>query len=86
MGLGKSLQMLSALWILYNQNALDDKKPNIEKAVIVCPLSLINNWEKEVKKWLGQRVTVMKVFSTEDRKTVNQFISTKSKLLIISYD
>jgi DNA repair and recombination protein RAD54B len=59
MGLGKTLQTIALLWTLLKQNPIYEAGPVIKKALIVCPVTLINNWRKEIKKWLGnERVGV----------------------------
>ena len=42
MGLGKTLQCITLVWTLLKQSP--DCKPTIEKAVVVCPSSLVKNW------------------------------------------
>lgn len=68
MGLGKTLQTIALLWTLMKQNPLVDTgntgalgvKPVVKKALIVCPVTLINNWRKEFRKWLGnERIGVL---------------------------
>lgn len=55
MGLGKTLQCIALVWTLLRQSA--DAKPEIDKAIVVSPSSLVRNWYNEVAKWLGARVT-----------------------------
>ncbi|KAL8935807.1 MAG: hypothetical protein Q9211_004504, partial [Gyalolechia sp. 1 TL-2023] len=52
MGLGKTLQTIALLWTLLKQSPYGTKSV-IKKALIVCPATLINNWRKEFRKWLG---------------------------------
>ena len=33
-----------------------DMKPMIKKVVVVCPTSLVKNWDDEITKWLKGRV------------------------------
>lgn len=51
MGLGKTLQCIALLWTLLRQGPQGKKL--IEKCIIVCPSSLVNNWANELVKWLG---------------------------------
>jgi len=44
MGLGKTVQAIKAMDIHFREG-------NITKCIIVCPVSLIKNWENEIKKW-----------------------------------
>lgn len=54
MGLGKTLQCITLMWTLLRQSP--ECKPEIEKAVVVSPSSLVKNWYNEVEKWLGGRI------------------------------
>lgn len=55
MGLGKTLQCITLMWTLLRQSP--DAKPEIDKAIVVSPSSLVRNWYNEVGKWLEGRVT-----------------------------
>lgn len=61
MGLGKTLQSITLLWTLLRQSPT--ASPTISKTIIVCPSSLVKNWDKEIKKWLGSRVSALAVDS-----------------------
>ncbi|KAI0461837.1 hypothetical protein LJB42_004912 [Komagataella kurtzmanii] len=52
MGLGKTLQCIALLWTLLRQSPRGTK--TIEKAIVVCPSSLVKNWANEFDKWLGK--------------------------------
>ncbi|KAF2769426.1 SNF2 family DNA-dependent ATPase domain-containing protein [Teratosphaeria nubilosa] len=67
MGLGKTLQTIALLWTLMKQNPIYGSPPVVRKALIVCPVTLINNWRKEFYKWLGKER--IGVFTPEDRKS-----------------
>ncbi|KAI5275506.1 hypothetical protein E4T47_01455 [Aureobasidium subglaciale] len=86
MGLGKTLQTIALIWTLLKQNPVYEDGPVIKKALIVCPVTLINNWRKEFKKWLGnEKVGVM---VAENNKTrLSDFTKGKSyNILIIGYE
>ena len=44
MGLGKTVQVISAMRVLFNHAKL-------RTSMIVCPKSLIPNWERELRRW-----------------------------------
>lgn len=52
MGLGKTLQCITLLWTLLKQSP-DAGTPTIQKAIVACPSSLVQNWANELVKWLG---------------------------------
>ena len=52
MGLGKTLQCITLLWTLLKQSP-DAGKTTVQKAIVVCPASLVKNWANELTKWLG---------------------------------
>lgn len=86
MGLGKTLQTIALLWTLLKQNPIYEDAPVIKKALIVCPVTLINNWKKEIRKWLGrERVGV---YVAEGNKTrLSDFTRGKSySIMIIGYE
>jgi DNA repair and recombination protein RAD54 and RAD54-like protein len=56
MGLGKTLQGIALLWTLMkNGNAHLGGSPVCKRSMIVCPTSLVNNWDGECKRWLQVR-------------------------------
>ena len=80
MGLGKTLQTIALLWTLLKQNPIYDPectravggRPVVTKALIVCPVTLMNTWRKEFLKWLGnERIGVLVV---GDNTNVKDFI------------
>jgi DNA repair and recombination RAD54-like protein len=52
MGLGKTLQCITLMWTLLKQ-APEAGKSTIQKAIVVCPSTLVRNWANELVKWLG---------------------------------
>ena len=52
MGLGKTLQCIALLWTLLKQSP-DAGRTTVQKAIVVCPASLVKNWANELVKWLG---------------------------------
>ncbi|KAJ8763549.1 hypothetical protein K2173_002432 [Erythroxylum novogranatense] len=89
MGLGKTLQSITLLYTLLSQGF--DGKPMVRKAIIVTPTSLVSNWEAEIRKWVGERVTLIALCeSTRDDVVsgIDSFTSAWSSLqvLIVSYE
>ena len=56
MGLGKTLTAISVLWAFVRNGRC--------KGIIVCPSSLVDNWEKEIKKWMGVKLKALCVRSS----------------------
>lgn len=70
MGLGKTLQTIALIWTLLKQNPIYGDAPVVKKALIVCPVTLISNWRKEITKWLGrERIGVFVAESPKSRIT-----------------
>ena len=86
MGLGKTLQTIALIWTLLKQNPIHEEAPVIKKALIVCPATLINNWKKEFRKWLGnERIGVYVADNTKTR--LSDFTRGKSyNVMIIGYE
>ncbi|EFR04027.1 DNA repair and recombination protein RAD54 [Nannizzia gypsea CBS 118893] len=86
MGLGKTLQTIALIWTLLKQNPIYGSQPVIKKALIVCPVTLINNWKKEFKKWLGSdRIGVFVADGSRNR--LSDFTMGRSySVMIIGYE
>lgn len=86
MGLGKTLQTIALIWTLLKQNPVYEDPAVVKKALIVCPVTLINNWKKEFRKWLGN--DRIGVFVVDDKKQrLTDFTMGKSyNVMIIGYE
>ncbi len=51
MGLGKSLQAITVIWTLIEQDIFVGGT-TCNNGIVICPKSLIVNWENEIKHWL----------------------------------
>lgn len=60
MGLGKTLQSITVLWTLLKQGK-EKGQPAVKRAIVVCPTSLVKNWEAEIDKWLKVQRAVLTV-------------------------
>lgn len=85
MGLGKTLQTITLLWTLLKQNPVWDSGPAIKKALIVCPVTLMQNWKKEFKKWLGnERIGV---FIADGKNNLRDYTAGKIyQVMIVGYE
>eukprot|EP00069_Balaena_mysticetus_P011595 bmy_07215T0 len=92
MGLGKTLQCITLMWTLLRQSP--ECKPEIDKAVVVSPSSLVKNWYNEVGKWLGGRIQPLAIdggSKDEIDQKLEGFMNQRgarvpSPILIISYE
>ena len=79
MGLGKTIQLIGFLLNLKQQKLL--KKPTL----LVCPTSVINNWEREVKKFAPKlKAMIHHGSNREQGKTFAKAVKDK-QLVITSY-
>lgn len=85
MGLGKTLQVIALIWTLLKQNPVYGDNPVVKKALIVCPATLIKNWRKEFRKWLGnERIGV---FVVEEKARIRDFTHGRAyNVCIIGYE
>ncbi|KAJ3186291.1 DNA repair and recombination protein rad54b [Gaertneriomyces sp. JEL0708] len=84
MGLGKTIQTIALIWTLLKQNPIG-RKPVVNRALIICPASLIANWKREFKKWLGdERIQVCAVDDKDDIK--NFTVGRLYQVLVIGYE
>ncbi|KAF9164887.1 helicase [Mortierella sp. AD010] len=86
MGLGKTLQTIALLWTLLKQSPYYGEESSVVKrALVVCPASLIKNWQMEFKKWLG--VERLRVFAVDSKSTLTDFTLGKVyPVMIIGYE
>lgn len=85
MGLGKTLMTITLIWTLLKQTPIMGDHPTIKRALIVCPVTLIANWKKEFKKWLGsQRVGV---FVADGKADIKNFVNSRVyQVIIVGYE
>ncbi|KAK5100317.1 helicase [Lithohypha guttulata] len=85
MGLGKTLQTIALIWTLVKQNPVYKDEPPVKKVLIVCPVTLVQNWKKEFRKWLGRdRLGVMS-FGDEGSR-LSMFDGRNFKVMIVGYE
>ncbi|GMF09455.1 unnamed protein product [Phytophthora lilii] len=94
MGLGKTLQSITLLYTLLMTGM--DMKPTVKRSIVVCPTSLVKNWDDEIIKWLHGRVKTIALYEAKREtviKGINQFIDGSKRprpgaaqVLIISYE
>ena len=89
MGLGKTLQGITLLWTLLQQGL--DGSPAVKRALIVCPTSLVSNWDDECNKWLKGRVKTLPICDStraEVVSSVKSFLAPRhlAQVMIVSYE
>ena len=85
MGLGKTLMSITALWTLLNQGFVKGE-PAVKKVMVVCPTSLVGNWDNEIRKWVGDHCPTFAV-KQEPKKVIKNFLMHRGKgVLIVSYE
>lgn len=84
-GLGKTIQTIALIWTLLKQTPYFGSGPVIRRGLVVCPATLVQNWAKEFKKWLGdERV---RVFPVESKTNVQDFLVGKIySVMVIGYE
>ena len=83
MGLGKTLQVISLLTA--EQEEMQAGEKELRRSLIVCPASLVYNWQKEIKRFAPQLKTVIVAGSVPDRASIIRH-SKEGEILITSYD
>lgn len=85
MGLGKTLQVISFL-LSEHEDRLAAEQP-LRPALIVCPASLVYNWESEIQKFAPALKTRLIVGSAPERKTlIEEMKSEEGEICITSYE
>lgn len=93
MGLGKTLTAIAVIWTFIRPDQSYGFSYSGGRGIVVCPSSLIENWEKEIKNWLGVRIHPLSVKggNASGKRTPRQIIesfqySNAAAILIISYE
>lgn len=92
MGLGKTLQSVTLIYTLLKTSITNKRNiPTARRVIVVCPCSLVKNWDNEFTKWLGAGTVKTLPIAEADRKTVEKnldaFVKTKLfSVLICSYE
>ncbi|WFD08181.1 helicase [Malassezia vespertilionis] len=89
MGLGKTLQTITLIVTLLRQNCYFSSVTagTIEKALVVCPLTLVMNWKREFRKWIGRSSIGVLAVEGDGRNEVERFVSGRQyQVLIIGYE
>lgn len=81
MGLGKTIQVICFLLSEY----LEGKPEENRNCLIVCPASLVYNWQIEIERFAKKLPVKMVVGSAEERKRIVEELSARD-ILITSYD
>ena len=73
MGLGKTLQSVALIHTLL-KTGISSRKGDVtcKRVIVVCPCSLVKNWDNEFVKWLGPGTVKTLALAESDRKTVEK--------------
>lgn len=85
MGLGKTLQTIAVIDMLLRQCCyfIPKRRYTVEKVLVVCPATLVNNWKLEFMKWLGREFRVLCV---DERTDIKSVINGKYEVLVVNYE
>ena len=79
MGLGKTVQTIFALRILFN-------RASIHTVLIICPKSLLANWEEEITQWAPELSRLQVVPSPAIREEVWKAIWGRVHIILTNYE
>ena len=95
MGLGKTLQAIAVMWTLMEQDVFAGEQ-TCTNGIVLCPASLVSNWENEIVEWLGEGKNTMRPFTclANPKKVIKKWLqcmrSSAAKyskpVLIIGYE
>lgn len=91
MGLGKTLQSVCLIYTLLKTGITSNGEPTAKRVIVVCPCSLVKNWDNEFVKWLGPGAVKTLPMAEQDRKTIEKELDLFARLrmhqiLICSYE
>ena len=79
MGLGKTVQAITALQMLFNSG-------EVSCALVICPKSLMANWEDEVEKWAPELSCLRMIPNTKVKEDAWRSVLGSVHVLIANYE
>lgn len=79
MGLGKTIQVLAAIRLLFN-------RARIRRVLVLCPKSLVANWEAELGKWAPELGTAVVTPSGRIRESAWRALAWRRHVLLTNYE
>ena len=88
---GKTLQSVTLIWTLLQTGLTANGRPTAKRVIVVCPCSLVKNWDNEFVKWLGPQTAKTTALAEADRKKIESDLacfarSNVTNILICSYE
>lgn len=84
------------MYTLFKTSMAADRLPTVKRAIVVCPTSLVKNWDDEIIKWLHGRIKTVALFEANRDaviKGISMFIEGSKRprlnspqVLVISYE
>jgi DNA repair and recombination protein RAD54 and RAD54-like protein len=79
------------IYTLLKTGITGDRKPTAKRVIVVCPCSLVKNWDNEFVKWLGPGAVKTLALAEADRKKIENDLDSFAKtgifqILICSYE
>ncbi|KAK4049220.1 helicase [Microbotryomycetes sp. JL221] len=85
MGLGKTMQAVALIWTLLKQSPYWSGQGMVQKAMIVCPVTLTKQWAAEIRRLLGREG--MRVMIADKKEDVKRFCQGKAwDVIIVGYE
>jgi len=81
MGLGKTLITIAFLFTILNQSRADTGRGEVQKAVIIAPASVSQQWLQEFFKWLGR--SRLRVTIAHDLAGIESFRASRTRQVLI---
>lgn len=79
MGLGKTIQAIAAVRILFHEG-------RVRSVLVICPRSLLANWESELRRWAPELTRLRVVPSGSEREEVWSEINGHVHVMLTNYE
>ena len=86
MGMGKTLQAITVIHTMLTQGGLGVQGLS-NRAVVLCPATLVSNWLSEFRRWLGNRCMCFAVTKPHCAgEVIQRFKASCGTVLVLSYE